>query len=94
MTVVPEFSVTLCLSSEMLTPGPSVPAAEKFSSDSGVLNRKEYVKVTHFQRQLYKGNNAFDFKFLKLWSFKSLKKQREVPDRTQKSHPHKLQCRV
>jgi hypothetical protein len=75
MMVVPEFSVTLCLSSEMLTPGPSVPVAEKKKFFRfWVLNRKECVKVIHFQRQINKENNAFDFKFIKLWSFKTLKK--------------------
>lgn len=40
MMVVPEFSVTLCLSSEMLTPGPSVPVAETVFSDSDVVSKK------------------------------------------------------
>lgn len=53
MIVVPEFSATLCLSSEMLTPGPSVPAAEMLFSDSDVVNKNGCVKDRYTKETMF-----------------------------------------
>lgn len=51
--VVPEFSARLGLSSEMLTPGPSVPAAQVVCSDSDVQGLQTFQDKDTEEKQYF-----------------------------------------